>query len=126
MHAPVLSAVDDRRAAPEKIVDGAGDRFLVPRNRRGRNEHDIALADADAWMLGGGDTRESGCRFTLAASQHQHASLLRQAEHFIERDEHAIRWREVAELDGDAGVLLHAPSGDGNLAVVFLGGGERS
>src|SRR4051794_10368225 len=120
MDAFVFATVNDGRATAEKIVDGAGDRFLISRNRGGGNEHDIALANTNPGMLSGGDAREGGSGFALAAGQHNHAALFRESEHFIERDQHPFRWGEVAELDGDAGVLLHAATGNRHLAVVFL------
>lgn len=120
VHALVLGAVHHGGAAPEEVVDRAGDAFLVAGDRRGRDEDGVADSNAQLRVLGGGDARQRGGGFTLAAGEHDDALFLRQFQGFIERNEQSFRRGEVAELAGGAGVLLHAPAGHGHLAIPYF------
>src|SRR5215218_7917053 len=117
-------AVDDPRPAPEEIVDGVGDGFLVARDRRRRHQHHVALADADLAMIPRGDARQRCGRLTLAAGDHQHPLLLRESEDAIQRQEYPLWWIQIAEIEGDRGILLHGATGNGYFAAARLGRGE--
>ncbi len=121
VNAPIPGTVDDARAAPEQVVDGAGDGLFVAGDRGGGEQDHVALADPDLRMLGGGNAGQ-GCRgLALAAGDHQHPLVLRQLQHLVQRG-HQPLWRvQVAEFLGDAGVLLHAAAGHRHLAAVLLG-----
>ncbi len=125
VNATVDGAVDDLGALAEQVVDGLGDGVLVAGDRGGRHQDDVSTAHANFRMLARGDPGQRRRRFALTAGGDDHTLVPGEPHGFIQRYQQAVRRIEVAELQRDASVLLHAATGDRDLATMLFGGVQR-
>jgi hypothetical protein len=76
-------------------------------------------------MLGRRNPRESGRRLALAAGNDEHALFFGQSQYLVERDEHAVPWVEITQIERDTSVLLHRAARHRDLAAVLFRRQER-
>ena len=114
--------VVDVGAGLEEVVDRPRHVLLVAGDRAGADDDGIAWLDLDEAMVAVGHSGQAGHRLALGAGRGDHDLVGGRGADLILAHDLARSVRQVAEIGGDAEVLLHRAPDDGHLAVERRGG----
>ena len=110
--------VVDHRPFLEEVVDGLRDGLLVAGNRRGRHDDRVARLDRDVAVVAVAHAGQAAHRLALRSGRHDDQLFFREALKLVLANHRPVAVVEVAALEGDRRVLLHAPPERDHLPAV--------
>ena len=109
--------VVDVRAGLEEVVDGARHVLLVAGDGAGADDDRVSGLDLHEAMIAVGHARQAGHRLALGAGRGDDDLACRLTADLILAQHSAGLVGQVAQVRGDADVLLHGPPHNGHAAV---------
>ena len=117
----VHALIDDFCAQQEQTVDDLGHALLVAGDGLGRDDDEVAGADAHLTVAAGSHAAQGAQRLALTAGGHQHHLFRRILVYLIDADEGAFRDVHIAQLLSHGGIVDHAAAAEGHLAAILHG-----